>query len=148
MKIMERRFVRIVGSLTSVLFLFSFSGCASIIKGSAPQQVSLKTAPPDADCQITDLRSGNAVLKQKSPVLTPLKRDAGFFKNAKYRFSCEKEGYKPNQVDFESSPNGWYFFGNLVIGGLIGWFIVDPATGAMWSFSVDDMTLVLELPKP
>jgi len=135
--------LRVVGLFTSVIFMFSFCGCASIIKGSAPQQVSLKSAPPDANCQLTDLKTGSIVMKQKSPILTQLKRDSGYFKNTKYRFSCEKEGYKPNQIEFESSVNGWYLGGNLLIGGLIGWLIVDPATGAMWTFSPDDYTLAL-----
>jgi len=29
--------------------------------------------------------------------------------------------------------DGWYIAGNLLFGGLIGYFIVDPATGAMWT---------------
>jgi hypothetical protein len=34
-----------------------------------------------------------------------------------------------------SHPNGWYIAGNLVFGGLIGWFIVDPFNGAMYNLS-------------
>lgn len=32
---------------------------------------------------------------------------------------------------------GWYLVGNIFIGGLIGWLIVDPLTGAMWTLSPD-----------
>ncbi len=136
---------------TAFLTILSFSGCASIIKGSAPQQVSLKTAPSDADCQITDLRTGVVILKQRSPILTQLKRDSGYFKNARYRYSCEKEGYASSHVDIQSSLNGWYAGGNLVflpVGTVIGWLFVDPATGAMWSFASDDITLALKPPVP
>ncbi len=138
----------LVGVIITSLSIFTFSGCASIIKGSAAQQVSLKTKPSDADCQITDLRTGAIILKQKSPILTQLKRHSGYFKNAQYRYSCEKEGYTSGQVNIVSSVNGWYFMGNLAFGGLVGWLIVDPSTGAMWSFASDDITLALELPVP
>ena len=143
MRILSRSLLRIVGSFTAVFFFFSFFGCASIIKGSAPQQVSLKTTPPDAKCKLTDLKTGSIVLINNSPILTQLKRDSGYFQNVKYRFSCEKDGYKPNQLEFGSSVNGWYLIGNILVGGAIGWLIVDPATGAMWSFWTDDYTMVL-----
>ena len=32
--------------------------------------------------------------------------------------------------------SGWYW-GNLVLGGLIGMLAVDPATGAMWNIAPD-----------
>ncbi len=140
--------MRLMGVVIALAFAVSLSGCASIVRGSAPQQVSLKTKPTDADCQITDLRTGAVVLKQKSPVLTQLKRHSGYFKNASYRYACTKEGYRSGYVDVVSSANGWYALGNFVFGGLIGWFIVDPSTGAMWSFATDDITLALEPPAP
>ncbi len=136
------------GGIIALFPLLLLSGCASIIKGSAPQQVSFKTTPSDADCQITDLRTGSIILKQKSPILTPLKRHTGFFKNAKYRYSCAREGYLPGELNIASSPNGWYVMGNFIFGGLVGWLIVDPASGAMWSFTSDDITLALALPVP
>ena len=37
--------------------------------------------------------------------------------------------------------NAWYW-GNILFGGLIGWLIVDPATGAMWKLK-DEFTLHL-----
>ncbi len=138
----------LVGALLAFLTMVSFSGCASIIKGSSPQQVSFKTVPSEADCQLTDVRSGTVILKQKSPILIPLKRDAGFFKSAKYRYTCDKEGFKSGNLEIVATVNGWYFAGNLVFGGLIGYLIVDPATGAMWSFYPDDLTMTLESVAP
>ncbi len=32
--------------------------------------------------------------------------------------------------------DGWYW-GNIVFGGLIGWLIVDPATGAMYKLETE-----------
>ena len=45
----------------------------------------------------------------------------------------KKEGYVPYSAKIERGVDGWYILGNLFFGGLIGWLIVDPATGAMWT---------------
>ena len=47
-----------------------------------------------------------------------------------------KEGFEKKTIQIESKTNGWYI-GNLLFGSLIGFLIIDPLTGAMW-------TLVLE----
>ena len=41
------------------------------------------------------------------------------------------KGTEKRTINLECSVNGWYF-GNLLIGGLIGMLIIDPATGAMY----------------
>ncbi|HEY5968354.1 MAG TPA: hypothetical protein VIU35_10260, partial [Chitinophagaceae bacterium] len=42
------------------------------------------------------------------------------------------------KINVECKLNGWYF-GNLLIGGLIGLLIVDPATGAMYRLESKDI---------
>ena len=53
-----------------------------------------------------------------------------------------KEGYLPLERQLEASINGWYF-GNIIFGGLIGILIVDPATGAMWKISEENINVKL-----
>ena len=65
-----------------------------------------------------------------------LETSNGFFKKAKYRIDASKQGYATSSTSFAASINGWYW-GNIGFGGLIGWLIVDPATGAMWK--LDDV---------
>jgi hypothetical protein len=36
----------------------------------------------------------------------------------------------------------------LIFGGIIGWFIVDPATGAMWTLDTNDVDVTLDSAKP
>jgi len=60
-----------------------------------------------------------------------LRYGAGYFSPAQYTFQFEKEGYAPYATNERAGLNGWYF-GNLLFGGAIGLFVVDPATGAMW----------------
>jgi hypothetical protein len=45
-------------------------------------------------------------------------------------------GYEEKTVPIHSTLNGWYF-GNILIGGVIGLLIIDPATGAMWKIKND-----------
>lgn len=128
-------------SFTRVLMvgfiLIAFSGCASIIKGGGPQAVNFKSEPTDAKLTVTDLRSGAVVSSIKTPNSVMLEKGSGYFKYGKYRVALEKEGYDKKEINIEGDANAWYVAGNLVFGGLIGWLIVDPATGAMWNINPD-----------
>jgi hypothetical protein len=113
--------------LSSVCFtvLIFGSGCASIMSGTS-QNVSIQSEPSDAKTTIFN-RKGQAVVTQQTPFITPLKR------REKYKLHVEKEGYQPLDATLKKGMNGWYL-GNVVFGGLLGILIIDPATGAMWSY--------------
>ena len=113
------------------------SGCASIISGSN-QTVPIKSTPSEAKLKIYD-RDGKVIINEKTPYIATLNRGAGFFKKAKYKVVIEKEGYPSKELKIEGRPNGWYLGGNFIFGGLIGWLIVDPATGAMWTLEPKDI---------
>ncbi len=40
-------------------------------------------------------------------------------------------GYEESVVSITSRLDGWYF-GNILLGGLLGMLIIDPLSGAMW----------------
>ncbi len=106
-----------------------FSSCASIVsKTSYP--VSIRTNPAGASISITD-KKGKEVYKGQSPATVTLKSGSGFFSKAEYQVKLSSNGFSEKIVPVNYKLNGWYF-GNLLIGGLIGMLIVDPATGAMW----------------
>ena len=42
-----------------------------------------------------------------------------------------------------SGINGWYF-GNFILGGVIGLLIVDPITGAMWTINPERIDVKLD----
>lgn len=44
-----------------------------------------------------------------------------------------KPGYAKHSAQIHRGLNGWYLFGNLFFGGLLGYLVVDPLTGAMWT---------------
>lgn len=128
--------------LTIGFLLFIFSSCASIIKGS-DQVMNIKTDPSQAHCIVSNLRSGQEVAHVTTPSATILKKGDGYFSKGTYKISCEKEGYEKKDVSLEGSANAWYILGNLVFGGLIGWLIVDPITGAMWNLDPENVDLTL-----
>ena len=53
------------------------------------------------------------------------------------------KGYETKKVNVECKLNGWYF-GNIVIGGLLGFLIIDPATGAMYKLEHDGIIETLD----
>ncbi len=118
------------------------TGCASILKGSE-QKVSFKSEPSDARVVITDIRQAKEVQVGLTPFTATLKRGAGYFKKAKYNVTIEKPGYQTEAIVLEGTPAGWYLGGNLLFGGM-GWLIVDPATGAMWTLEPDDVSVTLK----
>ena len=50
-------------------------------------------------------------------------------------------------VTVDTKANGWYIGGNILLGGLIGWLIVDPATGAMWTLDTKEINATLAASK-
>jgi len=108
------------------------SGCASIVDGR-PKTVTVISNPPGAKLIVADAR-GNKLSENTTPASISLKRSDGYFVPAKYKLTFEAPGYYPQEVTLKATVNGWYF-GNFVLGGAIGLLAVDPATGAMWTFS-------------
>ena len=113
------------------------AGCASIILGTT-QKVPVNSTPSGAKVTVYDAKN-KAIGGGTTPCSLSLSRSSGFFSSAKYRVVIEKPGYEKREVKISGSVNGWYIAGNLVFGGLIGWLILDPATGAMWSLNPDDV---------
>lgn len=137
MKRSERRVSRWNAWVAAVL-AGMLAGCASIVDGG-PQTLSIRSNPADATLSVYDLRKGDKILNVGTPFTATLERGAGYFKKARYRVVIEKEGYEPKEVVIEGTATGWYILGNLVFGGLIGWLIVDPATGAMWKLEPSEV---------
>jgi hypothetical protein len=89
--------------------------------------------------------NGEIVYRGATPVTTRLKTGGGFFKPAIYEIKLTVDGYQTKIIPVQARLNAWYF-GNIVIGGVLGMLIIDPITGAMYKFSdtqaMIDATLV------
>ena len=111
------------------------SGCATIV-GDTTTPVTVASEPAGATYEVRD-STGLVVHRGVTPSMVTLKTGAGYFRSAKYSVLLRKEGYGDQTVPLEGNVSGWYW-GNFVFGGIIGMFVVDPLTGAM--FKLPDAT--------
>lgn len=122
----------IVLSLSGVMLLTT--SCASIVsKNKYP--LSINSIPSEAKIVITN-KKGVEIFSGQTPATVTLKSGSGFFGKASYQVKFEKEGYDSKTVPVEFKLDGWYF-GNILIGGLLGMLIIDPATGAMYKLKTE-----------
>jgi hypothetical protein len=117
-------------SALAILGVLSLCSCASIVDGGR-RKVHIDSNPTGAQVTIYD-RHDFEVEAHTTPFVVRLERGSGYFRGEKYRLVFELAGYQKAEVTIKSDLNGWYF-GNILFGGLIGFVIVDPLTGAMWT---------------
>jgi uncharacterized protein YceK len=120
------------------------SGCASIFSGST-QTVTVNSEPVGAAVTVTN-SAGAKVHSGTTPATFQLARGAGYFRAESYTIKLQKDGFAAKEINVTGNINGWYF-GNILIGGLIGMLAVDPLTGAMYSFP-DNVSAQLEKDAP
>jgi uncharacterized protein YceK len=117
------------------------SGCASIIKGGT-QVVKINSTPEGAAISVVN-RAGVSVATGSTPASVTLNRSSGYFQGEEYKIKLKKEGFAEKEIVLTSSVGGWYF-GNILLGGLIGMLIVDPLTGAMYNLAPESISPALE----
>ena len=119
----------------------TMTGCASIFSGTT-QTLTFKSVPDAANITITN-KLGEKIHTGSTPATVTLKRGNGYFKPAGYQVTFSKEGFQTKTVQVKATVNGWYI-ANIIFGGLIGFLIVDPATGAMYTLSPSDINTLLD----
>lgn len=135
---MKKAFLRVL----LVSSLAAMAGCATIV-GSPTHLMPIASTPSDATISITD-EKGAEVFKGVTPTSVTLQKSNGSYWGKKsYTVKISKEGYEAQSIPVVASPNGWYIAGNFVFGGLIGWFIVDPLNGHMYSLSPEVISSTL-----
>jgi len=114
------------------------SACATIV-GHPTQTIPITSTPSEASIIIVD-EAGLEVFKGKSPTSATLQKSTGQYWGKKsYTVTVSMDGYKDQVVHLTASPTGWYIAGNLLFGGIIGWFIVDPYNGNMYTLSPENV---------
>ena len=111
------------------------TGCATIMHGDR-QSVSIVSGKENTKIKVLD-EAGNVVSEGTNNLTVALKRGKEMFKGNNYKIVAET-GDEKQEVLLNSGVNGAYVVGNLFFGGLIGWIIVDPASGAMWTIKTPD----------
>lgn len=104
------------------------TSCASIVSDSK-YSVTLDTVPSGHNISVTS-QSGVSVYRGPTPTTLELEAGAGFFDAEEYVVEATI-GTKLVRRTLHAGLDGWYI-GNLVFGGLLGFLIIDPLTGAMW----------------
>jgi hypothetical protein len=117
--------------ILGVVWSITLTGCASIVHGVA-RSVSVASQPSGAKATISKVGSAASVSVNTTPFTILLDPHAGFFRPQSYRIKFELPGYQPAEVMMHAQMSYWYF-GNVICGGLVGMLVVDPATGAMWN---------------
>ena len=130
-------------TLLAITLTISFlSGCATIV-GEPTQLLPISSTPDGAAILITD-EKGSQVFKGVTPTTVTLeKSDGSYWGGKSFKVEISKEGHETLEVPIQASPNGWYIAGNIVFGGIIGWFIVDPMSGDMYSLSAKEVNATL-----
>lgn len=96
------------------------TGCASVVDGTS-QEITFYSNPPEATCTLE--RNGKPLSKVVTPGTVMIKKT-----KHDIAVSCAKEGYQTStaRMDSKIQDATW---GNIILGGGIGWAI-DSASGA------------------
>lgn len=107
--------------LTTCAAFMLLAGCSSIIEGTS-QEIIINTNPPGADCSL--VREGISIAHvNPTPGATTIKKT-----KHDITIECVLEGYQKATFLNNSGAAG-ATFGNIVLGGGIGWAI-DSASGS------------------
>ncbi|MCX8089927.1 MAG: hypothetical protein N3I86_03190 [Verrucomicrobiae bacterium] len=116
-------------TMVAVGVAFLTAGCASIVSKSE-WPITFASNPSGAEIVITD-KDGREIHRGTTPTTLTLRASAGYFSPARYDVEVKLAGYNTGRGSVSANLNGWYV-GNLLFGGLIGFLVVDPLTGAMF----------------
>lgn len=116
--------------ISTVFILATLSGCSTIFSRSN-YDVVINSIPDGAYFVITN-RAGHKIQNGVTPTKVTLKSSAGYFQPESYTITLKKKGYTRKTFTLTSTIDGWYI-GNILLGGVIGMLIVDPASGAMYN---------------
>ncbi|PIJ49149.1 hypothetical protein BL250_17260 [Erwinia sp. OLTSP20] len=112
--------------------LVFLSGCATIA-GNGSQNVTINTQPPGAHFVVQD-EAGRIVARGVTPETVLLvKSDGSYFGKKTYQVMLERPGYVPQTLPLNERVNLWYVLGNIPLGGIPGWLLVDPFYGGMYT---------------
>lgn len=132
---MNTRIARIAGVFSLSAAALLLSGCASIVHGGA-RKISMASQPSGARFSIVKEGTQETVSSGVTPMTVSLSPKGGYFRGQSYTVHFAMAGYDDATVAIRPEMSGWYF-GNILLGGLIGMLAVDPVTGAMWNLSPD-----------
>ncbi len=126
---------------TALLLSLFFSSCASIVTGSSTS-VFINSDPEDAKLSIVN-KKGEVVYTGKTPATVKLDNSSKYMSGERYAITFSRSDYQEQTVYLTAKIDGWYW-GNILFGGLIGFLVIDPLTGAMYKLDKETVAVTLE----
>ncbi|PLX41723.1 MAG: hypothetical protein C0608_05040 [Deltaproteobacteria bacterium] len=139
---MDSLWKKIAASIVAGIFTLSLTSCATIM-GEKSQTIGLKSTPGGATVKIVDENSSEVFVGETPTTVTLDKSDGSYWGGKRYSVEVTKSGFETMTFEVKATANGWYLFGNLLFGGIIGWFIVDPFSGAMYNLTPEQIDATL-----
>ena len=128
---------RILFILTIGLFTGMLGARATFMRDSS-QTIPVYSSVEKVDIKIKN-KAGLTVFEGQTPTTINLKTavKSGYFNPEQYTIIASKDGFRTETQIIDWHVSGWYIFGNFILGGLIGYLIVDPITGRMYYLDED-----------
>jgi hypothetical protein len=117
------------GFVAIILLSTFLTGCCSIV-GQSVFPLTVNSNPSGANIAITD-EHGTQMYNGTTPTTISLTAGESYFHAKSYQIKFSKPGFADQVTVVRADIDGWYF-GNILLGGLIGMLIIDPITGKMW----------------
>lgn len=116
------------------------TSCATLFtKQSYP--IVVNSEPNNANITVVN-KKGEQVFLGKTPATVTLDASSKYMSGERFTITISKKGYEDQQIYLNAKIEGWYW-GNLLLGGLIGMLVVDPLTGAMYKLDTTPINVVL-----
>ncbi len=122
-----KKFIQLTTLITLAAML---SSCASIFNRTT-KTVQVSSNPNGLSFEIKD-RDAKIVQTGTTPASVRLSTRYGYFKGQSYTLTTRRGNAVIGTAKLDAQMSGWYI-GNLLIGGVVGMLIIDPATGGMWT---------------
>ena len=126
-----RRAIRTIFQGLGLLCSMSLSTSCATIFSASRYTVPVRSEPSGATLTILD-RDSVMVFHGTTPAMVELKSSKSYFRRGIYTVHITAEDHEPFRQVVRANLSGWYW-GNLFFPGLLGFFLVDPLTGAMYS---------------
>ena len=111
----------IIIALACIILLPS---CATLFSKSV-YPINIDSTPQGKSFTIIN-REGREVMRGVTPQIVPLKSSSRYFTSEYYTVLFKTDSGKEVRMPITFHVDGWYIAGNLFIGGLLGYLLIDP----------------------
>jgi hypothetical protein len=116
--------------------ILTSGGCATIVT-SGPEDLRVE-GDEGSTFRVVDERD-RVVAAGVVPAVVELDTGDGYFGTKSYIVHYHRDGVEDREVRVETELSNWYLWGNLFSFLPIGWLLVDPYSGAMWTLQTEQV---------